>query len=259
MAGTAGMVAPPGLWRPTNRMRLPELGLRYWVVISLASVFGANLGDFVAHDLHLGHWRGLLPLALVMAAILVLQRRVPGEGLYWAGIIVVRTAATNFADLLTHDWRIPYSLAILGLAVLLGLLVWGLLAPSRRVQGAGSDPAQARRPVLGGWYWVAMLTAGTLGTAIGDGTADRIGLGLAGGTLVLGAIMAVILAAGRRSNWSGRLAYWPAIVAVRSAGTTAGDYLVHAHWIGAGLAVATACSGTVFVATLLLWRRPAPI
>lgn len=230
-------------------MTLPELGLRYWVAISLASVFGANLGDFVAHDLHLGHWQGLFPLALVMAAILVLQRRVPGEGCYWAGLIVVRTAATNLADLLTHDLRVGYAWVISGLAALLWLL---LLAAGSRV--AGGDPLRLRRRVADGRYWAAMLTAGTLGTAIGDCVADRFGLGPGGGTLVLGGIMAVVLVAGCRSNWSGRLAYWSGIVAVRSAGTTAGDYWVRAPWIDPGLPLATACSGAVFIATLLLWR-----
>ncbi|WP_419728341.1 hypothetical protein [Lichenicola sp.] len=224
-------------------MTLPELGLRYWVAISLASVFGANLGDFVAHDLHLGHWQGLFPLALLMAAILLLQRRVTGEGCYWAGIIVVRTAATNLADLLTHDMHVAYPWVILGLAVLLCLLVGGQLVR------AGRD-----RLVADGWYWAAMLTAGTLGTAIGDCVADRFGLGPGGGTLVLGPIMVVVLAAGRGSQWSGRLAYWSGIVAVRSAGTTAGDYWVRAPWIDPGLPLATACSGAVFVATVLLWR-----
>jgi hypothetical protein len=37
----------------------PTLGARYWTAISLASVFGANWGDFGSHDLHLGHLLGL--------------------------------------------------------------------------------------------------------------------------------------------------------------------------------------------------------
>ena len=62
-------------------INVPTLGLRYWTAISLASVFGANVGDFVSNVLGLGHERGLGPLALVLAVILVLERRarIPSE------------------------------------------------------------------------------------------------------------------------------------------------------------------------------------
>ena len=44
-------------------LSLPAIDSRYRVTISLASVSGANLGDFVSHLLHLGHVRGLPVLA----------------------------------------------------------------------------------------------------------------------------------------------------------------------------------------------------
>ena len=46
---------------------LPRLGLRFWAALCLASIFGANMGDFFAHDLGLGHVRGLPFLALALA------------------------------------------------------------------------------------------------------------------------------------------------------------------------------------------------
>ncbi len=33
----------------------PAINARYWTAISLASIFGANLGDFASRILHLGH------------------------------------------------------------------------------------------------------------------------------------------------------------------------------------------------------------
>ena len=80
----------------------PTLSPRYWGLLSIASVFGADVGDFVSHDLHGGHWRGLAPMAVVLAAILLVERRSrrPTEIFYWLAIITVRTAATNLADLM---------------------------------------------------------------------------------------------------------------------------------------------------------------
>jgi uncharacterized membrane-anchored protein len=102
-----------------------------------------------------------------------------------------------------------------------------------------------------------MLVAGTLGTAIGDCVAEGFKLGTGRGTLLLSAILAVVLVIGSRYRWS-KASYWFAIIAVRAAGTTAGDYLAFRDGLGLGLALSTACTTGVFVATLLLWRRPKP-
>ena len=52
---------------------VPAIDTRYWTAIVVASMCGANSGDFVARYLGLGHARGLLPLGLAFLAILVFQ------------------------------------------------------------------------------------------------------------------------------------------------------------------------------------------
>jgi uncharacterized membrane-anchored protein len=224
---------------------VPRLGPRYWTAIIIASVFGANLGDFVSHVLHLGHVRGLPVLAALLTGVLLAERRTrwPGEVWYWAAIVILRTAATNLADLATHDLRIAYPRVIAGLALLTILLA----RRGARRAGPGISPA------TDGWYWATMLTAGTLGTAIGDFTSD-LGLGSGLGTVLLAAILAVALAWGSRSNWATRLAYWGCIVAVRSAGTTAGDFCAFGQGLRLGLPLSTGLSGVALVAVLMLWR-----
>ena len=34
-----------------QQIHVPVLGMKYWVALCVASVFGANMGDFFAHDL----------------------------------------------------------------------------------------------------------------------------------------------------------------------------------------------------------------
>jgi uncharacterized membrane-anchored protein len=34
-----------------QQYHVPLLGLRYWIALCLASIFGANMGDFFAHNL----------------------------------------------------------------------------------------------------------------------------------------------------------------------------------------------------------------
>jgi len=243
-------------FRLTPPMRpgsVPVLGGRYWVAISLASIAGCNLGDFVSLYLRLGHWLGLIPLALIFALLVFGERRSrrASEAWYWAAIIVLRTAATNLADLASHTFHIEYAWVIACLEMVQVLAVL-LVMPRPVAKGRGA----VVRPVADGWYWVSMLTAGTLGTAIGDCTAEVFKLGTAYGTLTLSAILAVVLALGAKSRWSTKAAYWFAIIAVRSAGTTAGDFVAFTDGLGLGLGLplATACTCGLFVAVLLLWR-----
>src|ERR1700692_3049952 len=104
---------------------LPSITPRYWTAILVASMCGANTGDFLSHNLHLGHTRGLLPLAALFLIILWAERRarIPTEAYYWLAIIVLRTAATNLADLCTHDLKLGYIAVELGLAGVMILIL----------------------------------------------------------------------------------------------------------------------------------------
>ena len=243
---TGRRLVPP--MRPAS---VPAVGARYWVAISLASVAGCNMGDFVSLYLRLGHWLGLIPLAVLFAGLILAERRArrPSEAWYWAAILGLRTAATNLADLATHTFGLDYAWVIAGLEALQVLAV---------LKVAPRSPGK-RRPTADGWYWTAMLTAGTLGTAVGDGVAESLGLGTGVGTLVLTAVLAAVLALGARGGWSTKAAYWFAIVAVRSAGTTAGDFLAFHDGgvgLGLGLPLSTAVTTAAFVGVLAAWRAP---
>ena len=54
-----------------QQIHLPMLGARYWTALCLASIFGANMGDFFARDLGLGHVYGLPFLAFALAIVLI--------------------------------------------------------------------------------------------------------------------------------------------------------------------------------------------
>lgn len=257
MTSTAASAVQPRILLPPLRYRsTPQIDLRYWVAISLASVFGCNLGDFVSLYLHLGHWVGLFPLAAAFIALVVCERRSvrASEGWYWAIVIVLRTAATNLADLATHTFGLPYPWVIAFLELLQVLVI---LPVGPRLSGA---KAEASRPVADGWYWASLLTAGALGTAIGDGVAEDLHLGTGLGTLALGAFALLAIKLGAPSGWSTKAGYWLAIIAVRAAGTTAGDWLAFrdsgglVNGLHLGLALSTGCTGGVFALTLLLWR-----
>ena len=226
---------------------IPVIGRRYWAALCLASIFGCNLGDFFADDLRLGHWRGLPVLACALALILVVEQRArrPNETWYWLAIVVVRTAATNLADLTVHDFRLPYPAAMIGLALLLAALVALNLG---RVD-------TRRLPVANGWFWAAMFAAGTLGTVAGDFLAFNRDLGVVLASAMM--TLVVVAALGLRTWAASTLVatFWLAVVMIRTWGTNVGDMLAN----GIGLDLSTAISGVALIGLLLAWReRPAP-
>jgi uncharacterized membrane-anchored protein len=231
---------------------LPSITARYWGAILIASMCGANTGDFLARNLHLGHVRGLLPLAAVFSVILWAERRakLATEAYYWLAVIVVRTAATNLADLGTRDLKLGYGLVESGLTALLVVILLVDLARSRSTNArAGSV---GRRPWIfpttDAIYWVALLTAGVLGTASGDLVAHVIGL--RDGSFILGALYGIVLLVSARMGGMTKAWYWASIVAARAAGTTMGD-LVARHL---GLSISTACTGLLLASIVLLWK-----
>jgi len=245
-----------------NERHLPLLNARFWAALCLASIFGANLGDFFAHNIGLGHVAGLPFLAAGFALILAAERhdRRDLEGgvrelYYWLAIIVIRTAATNIGDLLAGDLKWPRPWVIAGLAVVLAIVVAAIHERRRR---AGTD---RRRELLtaDGLYWIGMLLAGALGTVIGDHVSHNLRLGNLVASVALGIPLALLFVVGSRGPLWWAPFFWLTVVAVRADGTVVGDWFASRHMLG--LPLGTALSGLVFVALLMAWKdrrlRPA--
>ena len=65
----------------------------------------------------------------------------------------------------------------------------------------------------------------TLGTALGDWTADTAGLGYGGGAIVFGTMLAVIAVAYFRTKISRTGLFWAAFILTRPLGAVVGDFL----------------------------------
>src|SRR5580704_5027375 len=238
-----------------QQIHLPALGARYWAALCLASIFGANMGDFFAHNLGLGHVAGLPFLALALAIVVIGERfdRSIHQAYYWTAIIIVRTAATSFADFACGDMKLPRLLVIIGLtAALVAALFASWQFAWRRQAGKNDAPDTVLRADIG--YWTGMFIAGTLGTVIGDYCSHDLHLGDGGACLLLVPILALLFAIARNGLLRSLPYYWLTIVTVRAAGTVVGDFLAGRHMLG--LALGTLVTGTLFVALLALWREP---
>lgn len=230
---------------------MPNVGARYWAAISMASVFGTNLGDLYAHDSGLGLIGGVPILAALAAIVFLVERldRVPREAYYWLVIIIIRTGATNIADFTKH--QIPYAVFGAILTVLLIGFAFASLAARDPAEQAAEE--KTGMPKTGISYWCAMLTAGVFGTFFGDVAQHLIGQAPAALTLalLLLATFAFWHIRGVGLIWS----YWLVLAVARTAGTAMGDWLAESDLLRLGLPLATAISGGVFVAILLFRAR----
>jgi uncharacterized membrane-anchored protein len=236
-----------------QQYHVPLLGLRYWIALCLASIFGANMGDFFAHNLGLGHVAGLPFLAIALVLVFVAERfdRAVHEAYYWLTIVLVRTAATNLADFFSVDLKLAKPSVMAGLTV---LLVLSVAAAWQLVWRNSADRPDAQSNLLraDSGYWVAMLTAGTLGTVLGDYFSHDLHFGHVGASVALSALLAPFFIAGVRQLLWSLPVYWATIVMIRAAGTAVGDVLAERNNLG--LALSTAVTGLVFVALLISWR-----
>ena len=232
---------------------LPALGARYWSALCLASIFGANMGDLFARNLGLGHVAGLPFLAAALAIVISAEHfdRMRHQSYYWTAIIIVRTAATNFADFAAGDLKLPRIWVMAALTTILMAALWmSWQFAWRRLANKTDDVLRAD---FG--YWVCMFIAGTLGTVIGDFCSHNMHLGDAGAALLLSPIVAILFLTGRRGLLLLLPFYWLTVVAIRAAGTTIGDLLSGRNLLG--LPLSTAVTGILFVALLVIWKQSA--
>lgn len=237
-----------------KQVHSPWINARYWTAITLASVFGTNLGDLYAHESGLGIIKGLALLALLAMAVFVVER-FDGrrhEVYYWLVIILIRTGATNIADYLAYVVRVPEAVLTLGLIVLLVIFGWGTHRLMRK-----KGVRQNELPPTATAYWLAMLSAGVFGTVVGDIFAHAMGEGMA--SVVLTIVLLGVLWAGHKRTTQIIAIYWVTVAVARTAGTAIGDFLAESHVLNIGLPIATLISGITFVALLIIWRRRAGV
>jgi uncharacterized membrane-anchored protein len=233
-------------------LHMPRVDLRYWFAILLASVCGTNLGEYYAHESGLGLGAGLAALAVLCAAVFVIERldtRVT-ELYYWLVILIIRTGATNIADTLAFRVRVPEpELSLLLAALIIVFALW----QNRGLSPAAYQGPQRTLPPASGPYWCAMLGAGVLGTVDGDVSSHLIGQGPA--SMLLLALLCFALTLKSWGPLFGGLAvYWIRVVIARTAGTAIGEFLAEDRHLSLGLPTATFFTVLAFFGVALLWR-----
>ncbi len=202
--------------------KIPEITLVFWIIKIAATTLGETAGDAVSMSMNLGYLVGTIIFAAIFLAAVIAQIKAKEFHplLYWATIIATTTVGTTLADFADRYIGIGYA----GGSTLLLTLLFGSLFVWHRVLGSVSV-STVSSPKAEMFYWVTIMFSQTLGTALGDWTADTAGLGYGGGAIVFSALLALVAAAYYWTNISRTMLFWAAFILTRPLGAVVGDFL----------------------------------
>ena len=202
--------------------KVPAVTLGFWVIKILATTLGETAGDTVTMTMKLGYLAGT-GIFMTLLAVLV-WRQIAAKRfhpfLYWATIVASTTAGTALADFASRSLGIGYT----GGSLLLLACVLASLAAWRWTTGSISSDAIST-PRAEAFYWLTITFSQTLGTALGDWTADTGGLGYVGAALVFGALLAAVAGLYFWTKVNRVMLFWAAFILTRPLGATVGDFL----------------------------------
>lgn len=202
--------------------KVPAVTLGFWVIKVLATTLGETGGDTVTMTLNWGYAAGVAIFGVALVALVaaqILAKRFHAV-LYWATIVASTTFGTVLADFADRSLGIGYtggSLLLLAcLLATLGLWRWS--------QGTISV-STVSTPRVEVFYWATITFSQTLGTALGDWTADTAGQGYLGAAVIFGALLALVAGAYFWTKISHTVLFWAAFVLTRPLGAVVGDFL----------------------------------
>jgi uncharacterized membrane-anchored protein len=208
--------------RRPDLSKVPEVTFAFWITKIAATTLGETGGDAVSMSMGLGYLVGTGIFAALFAVAVVAQMRAKRYHpfIYWATIVATTTVGTTLADFADRSLGIGYAggTTILLTLLLLSLFTWHRVLGSVSINTVASPGAEA-------FYWLTIMFSQTLGTALGDWTADTAGLGYARAALVFSALLALIVAAYYLTRISHTLLFWAAFVLTRPLGAVVGDFL----------------------------------
>ena len=220
------MTNDPLLSSSTPLAKVAAVSLGFWMAKIAATTLGETGGDWVTMSIKLGYLVGTGIFAAVFVALVWVQVRSSRfrPALYWATIVATTTLGTTMADFFDRSVGLNYpgGTAIIAALLSTSLYVWYRTEGTIAIRSITNARAE--------WfYWCTILFSQTLGTALGDWTADDdrggLALGYENAALIFGGALALIAALWFWTRLSRTALFWAAFVLTRPLGATLGDYL----------------------------------
>jgi len=202
--------------------KVPAVTLAFWLTKIAATTLGETGGDAVTMSMNLGYLTGTLIFAIIflVAVVVQIKRHSFNKWIYWFTVVATTTVGTTLADFADRSLGIGYlgGTLLLSTLLVLSLFIWRITCGTIAVNSVNNGVTEC-------FYWVTIMFSQTLGTALGDWTADSEGLGYDGGILLFVGALAIIWAASRFTALSRTALFWAAFILTRPLGAVVGDFL----------------------------------
>jgi uncharacterized membrane-anchored protein len=246
-------------WTQHTVIRVAEVTVLFWVIKALSTALGESASDYLVHAIAPVVAVLLGFVAFVVALLIQLRagRYVPWT--YWLTVVMVGTFGTMAADVVHVAFGVPYagSSAFYGLTLAVVFFAWWKVEGTLSIHSIDTT----RRELF---YWAAVVATFAMGTAVGDFTANTLGLGYGPSIVLFAALMVIPVLGWRLSWWSPVLCFWFAYVLTRPLGASVADWLgkpqsAGGRGLGNGpVTVAFAVAIAALVAWLTLQEQAAP-
>ena len=234
--------------RRAGALRVPEVGVYFWILKGLSTALGESTSDFLVHRLHPvpAVLLGFGGFATALAVQFSMRRYLAWT--YWCAVVMVGIFGTMAADVLHVGLDVPYAVSAVVYAIALAAVFATWLASENTLSVHSIDS-----PSREVFYWCAVVATFALGTAIGDVTAISLNLGYFPSMLLFATAVLVPAIGYRWFRWNPILSFWFAYVMTRPVGASFADWVgkpPHANGLGWGsgpvsIALALAIAGLV--------------
>ena len=238
--------------------KVPEVTIYFWIIKVLCTTVGETAADYLNETVHFG----LTGTSLVMGALLVVvlffqfkaQKYIPS--IYWLAVVLISVVGTLITDNLTDKLGVSLETTTVAfsIALVLTFAVWYAFEKTLSVHSIVTTRREA-------FYWLAILFTFALGTAAGDLTAEKFGLGYLNSLFIFAGLIVVvtiaffairrILAVEHRHQFMyAVLAFWLAYILTRPLGASIGDYLSQAR-VNGGVGLGATTTSALFLVAIL--------
>ena len=247
--------------------KVARVSVAFWIIKIVATTLGETGGDALSMPpIDLGYTVAtsifLAFFVVTVVSQIAVKRYHPP--LYWSVIVATTTLGTTVSDKLTREVFGTHSAEAYGptalslfISLVVALALWHFVTGSISINRITTRKSET-------FYWLSILISNTLGTALGDWTADRFGesSGFEIGALIFSGAIVGIGGLYVFTKVSRPILFWAAFILTRPLGATLGDIITKPYNEG-GLNINRPASALVLLALMTplvaLWSRQAEI
>jgi uncharacterized membrane-anchored protein len=227
--------------------KVPEITFYFWIIKVLCTTVGETAADFLNTTLNLGlsNTTYIMSGALIIVMVFQFRLRRYVPGVYWLGVVLISVVGTLITDNLTDN---------VGISLVTSTIVFSIALAATFASWYASEKSLSIHTIVTtrreAFYWVTVLFTFALGTAAGDLSAEKLGVGYWRSALIFGGAIALTYLLNSKFKLNAILAFWIAYILTRPLGASIGDYLSQAQSSG-GLGLGTTTTSAIFLVAIL--------